>query len=295
MTHTTAKPFLKWAGGKQKVIPQLEQYFPKKLKEGKCKTYIDGFVGGGSLLFHVIQKYPIERAIISDTNEKLITTYKTVKENVDKLINKLKVLQERYYSLSDEEKCTFYYKIRDAFNQEKHQSIELAAQFIFLNKTCFNGLYRENKKGKFNVPIGRYLKPVICDEENLRLCSKVLQQVEIYNQSYEYSRDWIDENTFCVFDPPLRPIDGLKNFTKYLSEGFGEAEQINLSTFYSEMNKKGAKMLLCTSDPTTLNPEDDFFDINYCSYNINRIHANRCINSNPNRRGKVNELVITNY
>lgn len=295
MKQTIAKPFIKWAGGKQRVLSQLEKYLPNEVKEGKCNTYIENFVGGGSMLFHLLQKYPIKRAIISDINSKLITTYQTVQQNVDELINRLQELQGKYYSLSETEKEAFYYQMRESFNKKNTVNIEKAALFIFLNKTCFNGLYRENKKGEFNVPIGRYIKPIICDEENLRLCSAILQQVEIYYQGYDESSKWFNNHTFCLFDPPYRPVDVTKNFTKYQGEGFNEVEQIKLADFFNEMNKKGSKLMLTNSDPTSLNPDDDFFDRNYRSFNINRIQANRSINSNPSRRGKVSELVITNY
>ncbi|SOB90333.1 DNA adenine methylase Dam [Ureibacillus xyleni] len=293
--QSLAKPFIKWAGGKQKVLSQLEQYLPNELKEGKCHTYIEPFVGGGAMLFYVLQRYSIDRAIISDTNSDLITTFLAVKQNVDELISRLKELQEHYYSLEEAEKSIFYYQMRAKFNQKKDASIELAAQFIFLNKTCFNGLYRVNKNGEFNVPIGRYTKPVICDEENLRLCSVVLRNVEIYNQSYEKNSEWFASDVFCFFDPPYRPLNASKSFTKYQAYGFSEDDQIALAAFYSEMNRQGSKLMLCNSDPTSMHPEDDFFDKNYQGCNIHRIQANRSINSNPSRRGKVSELVITNY
>ena len=190
-----------------------------------------------------------------------------------------------------------YYTARERFNSlhlNDETAIEKAALFIFLNKTCFNGLYRVNKKGQFNVPMGSYKNPTICDEDNLRNISSVLQNVTIVCGDYTLSKDFIDSDTFVYIDPPYRPISETSGFTSYNSDCFDDNEQRRLAQFIDEIDKKGAKIVLSNSDPKNVNPEDDFFDELYKDYKIHRVSASRMINSKGEKRGKINELMISN-
>lgn len=276
------------------MIPQLDQLLPRELKEGNIHIYREPFVGGGAMLFHVKQNYEVEKAIISDINAESITAYQEVQQNVEELIFRLQDLQNVYYSKSEEGQATFYYEMREKFNGKMAAPTELAAQFIFLNKTCFNGLYRVNGKGKFNVPRGNYVNPLICDAGNLRLCSSLLQGVEIHHRSYEANRSEFTAETFCYFDPPYRPLHATTSFTKYQAADFKEEDQRALAAFYNEVHQQGAKLMLSNSDPKSIYPDDDFFELNYPWSHIHRVQTNRTINSNTAERGKTYHLVITN-
>lgn len=177
MCKYVAKPFLKWAGGKGQLLDTFDKMFPQELIEGKIKTYIEPFVGGGAVLFHILQNYKIEKAQINDINKELINCYRCIKADVEEVIKPLSILEKEY--LSSENRNKYFYNVRERYNQihlNGHYDYEKCADFIFLNHTCFNGLYRVNKEGKFNVPHGKYKKPLICDKENLRLCSQLLQK-----------------------------------------------------------------------------------------------------------------------
>lgn len=200
------KPFLKWAGGKSQIINNIDENLPKELKEGKIKRYIEPFVGGGAVLFYLLQKYEFKDVIINDINEDLILVYNVVKNDVDSLINELSQIKEEFLSLDDEDRKNFYYGIRGEFNKSKDDkdtnTIKRASYFIFLNKTCYNGLYRVNKKGELNVPYGRYKNPKIFDENNLKQASRLLKNVKILCGDFEIIGDYADKNSFvyfCVF------------------------------------------------------------------------------------------------
>ena len=206
-------------------------------------------------------------------------------------------MQMVFLPMDDNGRKYFYYTVRDKFNNSKlspETSTEKAALFIFLNKTCFNGLYRVNKKGQFNVPMGAYKNPTICDDENLRNISEALQNVTIVCGDYTLSKSFIDKNTFVYIDPPYRPISHTSGFTSYNTEAFDDNEQIRLAKFINEINDCGAKIVLSNSDPKNINKDDNFFDDLYKNYKINRIEANRAINSKGDKRGKINELLICN-
>lgn len=290
------KPFLKWAGGKSQLLSELEKFYP--FNYFNIKKYAEPFIGGGAVLFDLINKYEISEIYISDTNKELIEAYLEIKNNVEELINSLFKLQEEFLMLNLEERKKYYNLKRKRFNELKNKSdtnLEKVTLLIFLNKTCFNGLYRVNKKGEFNVPMGNYKNPLICDFLNLRLVSEKLKKINIVYGDYKKSIEFIDENTFVYFYPPYRPLSNTSNFTSYSEECFDDKNQIELANFFIELDKIGAKLLLSNSDPKNMNEEDNFFDELYKNFNIKRINANRMINSKSSNRGKIKELLISNF
>lgn len=290
------KPFVKWVGGKGQLIEQLEKHIPTDGEKVLTK-YAEPFVGGGALLFNILSKYNFESLYIGDTNAELINAYNVVKNNVEELIKKLVDMQLAFVPMDENGRKYYYYTARDKFNSlilNKDTAIEKASLFIFLNKTCFNGLYRVNKKGQFNVPMGAYKNPTICDEYNLRNVSEALQYVTIVCGDYSLSKDFIDKYTFVYLDPPYRPISETAGFTSYNADCFDDKEQIRLARFIDEINLSGAKIMLSNSDPQNVNPEDTFFEELYKAYTINKVDATRVINSKGNSRGKIKELLICN-
>ncbi len=290
------KPFIKWVGGKGQLVSQLEKHINANGEKVLTK-YAEPFVGGGALLFNILSKYNLEKIYIGDINKELINAYCVVKENVEKLITLLNKMQLDFVSMDENNRKTYYYNARDRFNSltlNKSTAIEKAALFIFLNKTCFNGLYRVNKRGQFNVPMGAYKKPTICDEKNLRNVSDALQNVIIVCADYSFSKDFIDKDTFVYLDPPYRPISQTANFTSYNTDCFDDKEQFRLAMFINEINLSGAKIMLSNSDPQNVNPQDTFFEDLYKGYTINKVEAMRAINSKGDSRGKIKELLICN-
>ena len=292
------KPFIKWVGGKGQLLPEINKLYPIELGKNINK-YAEIFLGGGAVLFDILSKYKLDEVYISDKNLELINTYKSIRDNVDILIKSLKEMEEQYIPLNNEDRKIYYYEKREEYNSLKINSevnnIEKAILFIFLNKTCFNGLYRVNKKGKFNVPMGAYKKPKICDEENLKNVSLALKKVKITYADYRESESFIDEKTFVYIDPPYRPLNITSSFTSYTENDFNDKEQIELAEYINVLNKKGAKIVISNSDPKNNDIDDNFFDKLYKNYNINRVKATRMLNSNASLRGAINELLITNY
>lgn len=290
------KPFVKWVGGKSRLINELEKMLPID-GEKVLSKYCEPMVGGGALFFNILSKYDFEQLYISDINAELINAYQVIKNNVESLIEKLQEIQMLFCPMDENDRKFYYYSIRDKFNNTQlceTTAIEKAAYFIFLNKTCFNGLYRVNRKGKFNVPMGAYKNPMICDAENLRNINKVLQNVTIVCGDYSLSKHFINKDTFVYLDPPYRPLSETSAFTSYNSDTFDDNEQIRLAKFIDEINASGAKIVLSNSDPKNVNPEDTFFDELYKAYQIKRVSATRMINSKADSRGKINELLICN-
>ena len=292
------KPFIKWVGGKGQLLSEINKLYPVELGKNINK-YAEIFVGGGAVLFDILSKYKLDEVYISDKNLELINTYKSIRDNVDILIKSLKGMEEQYIPLDNENRKDYYYKKREEYNSLKinieENNIEKAVLFIFLNKTCFNGLYRVNKKGKFNVPMGAYKKPKICDEENLKNVSLTLRNVKIVYADYRKSEKFIDGKTFVYIDPPYRPLNITSSFTSYTENDFNDKEQIELAEYINVLNKKGAKIVISNSDPKNNDIDDNFFDKLYKNYNINRVKATRMLNSNVSLRGAINELLITNY
>lgn len=292
------KPFLKWAGGKGQLLSEIERYYP--FDDRTVKKYAEPFVGGGAVLFDVLSKYDLEEVYISDINAELINAYIAIRDHADELIEQLRKIQNVFIPLETEQRKQYYLSNRQRFNElkvngDKSINVEKAALMIFLNKTCFNGLFRVNKKGLFNVPMGAYKNPMICDEENIKAVSEKLQNVKIVCGDYRESAAFIDASTFVYFDPPYRPITETSSFTAYTEILFNDDEQIELAKFVDEMHKKGAKVVVSNSDPKNSNTDDDFFDNIYALHNIQRVEATRMINCNSESRGKIKELLISNY
>ena len=292
----TLKPFVKWVGGKSQLVEQIEKMLPSDGEKVLTK-YAEPMIGGGALFFSVLSKCDFEELYISDINAELVNAYQVIKKDVDNLIIKLNEMQISFLSMDDNGRKYYYYAVRDKFNNtvlSDDTATEKAAEFIFLNKTCFNGLYRVNRKGQFNVPMGAYKNPSICDDENLRNIHEALQNVTIVCGDYSLSKSFIDKNTFVYFDPPYRPISETAGFTAYNSDLFDDNEQIRLARFIDYINQRGAKIVLSNSDPKNINENDNFFDDLYKDYKINRVEATRMINSNAEKRGTINELLICN-
>ena len=296
-TTAVVKPFLKWAGGKAQVLDNIRMKYPSGLGS-LIKKYAEPFVGGGAVLFDILSNYNMEQIYISDTNRELILTYKIIRDNADELISSLISLEDKYLLATEKERKEIYYRNRNRFNSikpTKSTSLELASLLLFLNRTCFNGLYRVNSKGEFNVPQGSYKNPRICDPANIRAVSERLKDVQIICGDYRDSANFIDKNTFAYFDPPYRPLSASSSFTSYTQNMFGDKEQIELAAFINKLSEGGAFIAASNSDPKNVDETDDFFDNLYSRYKIFRITASRAINSSGNGRGKITELLMTNY
>jgi DNA adenine methylase len=282
------KPFIKWVGGKTQLIESIEKTLPKDFGNQRNFTYIEPFVGGGAILFWILQKYPnIKKAVINDINPDLTTAYKTIKENPEKLIMELRSIQEEYLPLSEEKRKEYFLSKRERFNTKSLEPVENSALFIFLNRTCFNGLYRVNSKGGFNVPFGKYANPKICDEQTILADSKLLQKVEILTGDFEETLQLAGENSFFYFDPPYKPLSETSSFNSYSKEDFNDKEQIRLSEFCQRIDLMGHNFILSNSDLKGKNPHDNFFDDLYSQFKINRVFATRMVNAKAKKRGKL--------
>ncbi len=293
------RPFVKWAGGKTGLLHQINNYLPIELKEGKIDCYIEPFIGGGAVLIDILQRFNIEKVYAFDINQELINAYNVIKNDVDELITILKIMQKEFLNLNMQDRKEYYYNERKKYNSYRlthnETSVFKAAEFIFLNKTCFNGLYRVNKDGNFNVPMGAYKSPTICDEENLKGLSTLIQNVNFECVDYKEAIKYSNEKTFIYFDPPYRPLNITSGFTSYTKDDFDDDDQKELAKFYRELNNTNAKLMLSNSNPKNTNINDTFFDDIYNGFNINEVYANRCINSKASKRGAISELLITNY
>lgn len=290
-----AKPFVKWVGGKTQLLEDIKNALPMDLSLRENVTYVEPFVGGGAVLFWILQEYPnITRAVINDINAELICTYRVIQNDVEGLIIELRRLQEQYLPLNAEARKDFFMAQRERFNEADKTDVETASLFIFLNRTCFNGLYRVNSKGKFNVPHGRYSNPRICDEETLRADSVLLQRVEILCGDFAQTGRYAGENVLYYFDPPYRPLTETSAFTSYSKDGFDDAEQMRLRDFCDQIATNKSLFVASNSDPQNVNNEDDFFDRLYRMFNIKRVSAARMINSKGDGRGAISEIMISN-
>ena len=290
-----AKPFIKWVGGKTQLLEDIKNALPVDLSLRENVTYVEPFVGGGAVLFWILQEYPnITKAVINDINAELICTYRTIQNDVEGLIIELRRLQEQYLPLNAEARKDFFMAQRGRFNEAEKTDIETASLFIFLNRTCFNGLYRVNSKGKFNVPHGRYSNPRICDEDTLRADSVLLQRVEILCGDFAQTGRYAGENALYYFDPPYRPLTETSAFTSYSKDGFDDAEQTRLRDFCDQIAANKSLFVASNSDPQNVNNEDDFFDHLYRMFNIKRVSASRMINSKGDGRGVISEIMISN-
>lgn len=299
-----AQPFLKWAGGKTQLLPAIEQRLPPAIrKTGTIKRYVEPFVGGGALFFFLRKKFTIKEAVLIDWNRELILGYRTLQKKAEQLLCSLAEMEKRFLSLDREQRHAFYYSQRqiynrnmDGFDFENYHPgwIERTTRLIFLNKTCYNGLYRQNRKGEFNVPFGNYARPRIYNPDVIRAVHQALQDTTLLAADFEAAAAYVDKHSLVYFDPPYRPLNRTSNFTRYSSD-FDDQEQERLARFFARLDRSGAALILSNSDPWNADQDDDFFDRLYAGYTIERITANRMINSNPAGRGPVSELLITNY
>ncbi len=296
-------PVLKWAGGKKQLLPQLTERYPEKLKENKINIYVEPFLGGGAVFFDIVSNFKIEQAYLFDINPELIILYKVIQKDVDCLIEELSILSEKYLALNNEDRKLFYYSCRDQYNcfDKKidtscyyQEWSKRAALTIFLNRTCFNGLYRVNKKGAFNVPMGKYKNPKILNVDNLKAVNQVFQIANIQQADFSEALKYVNQHTFIYYDPPYRPISKTASFNSYNSNAFNDNEQKRLKDIFKVASNQGVLQMLSNSDPNNY-VEDSFFDDLYREFNIERISASRAINSKGNSRGAIKEILITNY
>lgn len=292
-----AKPFIKWVGGKSQLIEQLDAQLPNDFGNWENVTYIEPFVGGGAMLFYMLQRYPnIQRAVINDINSDLVCCYQTVRDQVEVLIESLRNYEQLYLALQTEDnRKDFYMAARSRYNEKNLDSIENTTLFFFLNRTCFNGLYRVNKSGFFNVPFGKYANPTICDPDTLRMDSELLQRVEIVNGDFEETFQYAQGNTLFYFDPPYRPLSDTSSFNDYTKEAFNDNAQIRLKEYCDRIHAAGYQFMLSNSDCKGKNEEDNFFDVLYEAYQIERVWASRSINAIASKRGKLTEILVRNY
>ena len=299
-----AHPFLKWAGGKRQLLEQLESYFPPELGSGVLSRYVEPFIGSGAVFFKLFQTYRLQECLIADINPELILVYRTIQRQVGGLIEQLEELEARYLEKDEDGRRDFYYQTREQYNKQRESIdfgeydpawISRAAYMLFLNRTGYNGLFRVNSKGEFNVPCGRYINPRILDAENLRNVSAVLNQVIIQYGDFEEVADFVDHKTLVYFDPPYRPLSETAHFTTYSKEVFDDRQQLRLADFYRRLDAQGARLMLSNSDPHNIDPQDDFFERAYRGFRIERLQAKRNINRDASKRGPISELLILNY
>lgn len=300
-TKDLAKPFIKWVGGKGQLLQQLEKQLPTDLHEEEF-TYIEPFVGGGAMLFYMLQNFMnIKQVVINDINRNLTEVYRVIKQEPEGLVHRLKHIEQQYLNITTEDgRKNFYLEMRHRFNEEVLSSLDKSAIFIFLNRTCFNGLYRENAKGKFNVPFGRYANPTICNTEVIYTDSELLNRfdVQILNGDFKDTAKAIDKTglTFFYFDPPYRPLSATSSFNSYVKEDFNDDSQRELADFCRMLDRKeNVRWMLSNSDCSAKNPDDTFFEDIYEGFDIQRVFASRMVNANASKRGKLTELLIRNY
>ncbi len=275
------KPFVKWVGGKRQLLKQFRDrnLYPPEKFNFKTGRYFEPFVGGGAVFFDLLP----EKAFLSDLNLELVTTYNIIKNDVEKLI---KLLKKHPHNKE------YFLKIR-AQKVEKLSPLQIASRFIYLNRACFNGMYRVNSKGEFNVPFGYSENPLICDEENLLKISKALKNVEIKHQDYKQVLKKARKGDFIYFDPPYHPVSKTAAFTSYTANGFSEKDQIELRDIFVELSSRGCFVMLSNSDAPFINKI--YSEIEKNGIRISKVEAGRAINSKGNGRGKIKEVLVTNY
>lgn len=291
-----AKPFLKWAGGKTQLISDIEQALPAYVRQGRF-SYVEPFVGSGAVLFWMLNHFPnLEKAVINDINGDLVNAYQVIASNPKDLIQILETLQQEFHALEgdEESKRQYYYQKRAAYNSRTEAGLMQAALFIFLNRTCFNGLYRVNRKNEYNVPMGSYKCPTICDKENILSVSRALEKVEILCGDFEETPDHVNGNALFYLDPPYKPLSQTSGFNSYMKERFDDAEQVRLRDFCNRLDAAGHTWILSNSDVKGTDTNSNFFDELYSKYTIRRVEARRSINSKAEKRGTLTELLITN-
>lgn len=299
MNVEKALPFVKWAGGKSKLVETILDKVSESINLSDVEHYIEPFIGGGAMFFHLAQKYNFKKITIIDINLDLINVYKTIQKEPEILINEMKLLQDKYNNLDDiEEKKLFFYNVRNNYNQKVDNNLDnvinipRAAQFVFLNKSCFNGLYRVNKSGLFNVPFGQKNKVNIYDRDNILNVHEVLKRTTILSGSYDKALELVNNKTFIYFDPPYRPITTSAAFTSYAKDGFNDVDQANLAGFCKKLKSSGVHFAVSNSDPRNSDPDDSFFDDLYKEFTIYRISAARQIAAKSKSRNKVSEILV---
>lgn len=275
--YALPRPFLKWVGGKGQLLPELMKRIDRLDGFGR---YHEPFVGGGALFFELYRQGRLGRkqAYLSDNNPRLVETYVAVRDDVDAIVKRLEHHKARHGE-------TYYYDVRSRVPDD---AVDRAARIIYLNKTCYNGLYRENRKGEFNSPFGRYKNPQICDAENLRAVSEALKRAKIECRHFQSVVKHAERGDLVYFDPPYHPVSKTASFTGYDRGGFGEDSQRLLATVYAQLAEKGAKVLLSNS-------MTEFIEALYGSYTVDSVNANRAVNSRADRRGKVAEALVRNF
>lgn len=273
------KPFLKWVGGKGQLLNQFEALYPEQYN-----NYFEPFIGGGAVFFSLAP----QRAHINDINQTLVQTYKNIKTDVENLIDALGKLESEFLVKDTDARKVMYYSLREKYNSLHTEDFERSLYFIFFNKTAFNGVYRENSKGGFNVPMGNYKSPKILDAENLRLVSSALSKTNITSQSYFDAVAKAKAGDFVYFDPPYHPLSETSSFTSYSKDSFSKEDQINLRDLFVELDNRGVFVMLSNSSAP-------FIQEIYSSYNQTPVFASRMINSKGDKRGKISEVVVTNY
>ncbi len=299
VTEARVKPFLKWAGGKRQLLAQFADLYPQALKDGTIKHYYEPFLGSGAVFFDIAQRFTLQNACLSDINSGLVVTYQVIQKKAPALIDALLQHQKKYRALDKTGRLNYFYEQRDAFNrqimqadtaQNSSQRITQAARLIFLNRTCYNGLFRVNAKGAFNTPAGDYKNPSICDPANLLAVSKLLGNTTIKKAAFSTALKNVPPRSFVYLDPPYRPLSKTASFTAYNQSGFGDAAQQKLAALYKQLSQQGVTLMLSNSDS-----KDRFFDRLYEGFTITRVPARRLINTDASKRGLVNEIVVTNY
>lgn len=303
-TPYLTRPFLKWAGGKGQLLGAIDAALPPEIRTGEITTYVEPFIGGGAVFFHLAQRYPLRQFFLFDMNPELVLTYRTVRDHVEAVIEALENVEREYLRGDEDARRRCFYAIRRAYNEgvprtgyDRYQPewIERTAQMLFLNRTCFNGLFRVNSRGEFNVPFGRYRNPTICSSQNLRAASALLQHALIRMADFEACAEYVHPSAFVYFDPPYRPLSKTASFNAYSRHEFDDREQERLARFFRRLHGVGARLMLSNSDPRNTDPDDRFFDDLYAGFHVRRVPATRLINSNPDRRGEICELLITNW
>lgn len=298
-----AKPFLKWAGGKTQLLNDIDNNLPEEVKNNAIVNYYEPFLGSAAVFLFLKQKYEIKNAYLSDINSNLISTFQVVQKHISSLIKELKSIDKEFKVKNNDQRKVYFNNKRDEFNnllldgiqKNKQSLIRRAALTIFLNRTCFNGLYRVNRSGQFNVPFGRYENPRILDEENLIAVSVMLRDVALEVRDFKTLPEIVKKNSFIYYDPPYSPLNKTSNFTSYSEFEFSLDEQEELAKVYTLLDKKGIKQLLSNADLKNHNSQNDFHDNLYGQFIIKRILASRLINSKAANRGKISEILVRNY
>ena len=304
MRDTVPRPFLKWAGGKTQLLKALAARIPRELGDSALPVYIEPFVGGGAVFFTFASTFPFRESHIFDCNEELILAYTVVRDDVDALIRNLAEISGEYLAKTDAGRRTCYYELRDHFNQAK-QDMDFsrfdpswtwrAAELIFLNRTCFNGLFRVNAAGEFNVPFGKYPAPAIPPPGLLKADARLLRNTVIHLGDFTAAELYVSGDSFVYLDPPYRPISTTSHFTSYAKDRFDDDDQRRLALFFRRCDAAGAKLMLSNSDPRNHDPGDDFFDTLYAGFRIERVPAKRMINADGTGRGTIFEIIVMNY